>query len=83
VSATDAAYVAVVPVPDSPGIAPAWSYHCQLKEPVPSVTVDESVTVCPLSIVAEDGSTEIDGAEFTVTGSQAEDAELESLSVTT
>jgi hypothetical protein len=83
VSVADATYVAVVPVPDSPEIAPAWSYHCQLKGPVPSVTVDDNVTVCPLSIVAEDGSTEIEDAEFTVTASQAEDAKVESLSVTT
>jgi hypothetical protein len=55
VSAAEARYVAVVPVPDAPDIGPPVSYHFQLKVPVPPVTVAESVTVCPLSIVAEVG----------------------------
>jgi len=64
----------VDPDPDWPEIGPLPLYHCQLNVVVPPVTVADSVTVCPLSIVTEDGETRIEGAEFTVTWSTDEDA---------
>jgi hypothetical protein len=47
------------------------------------VTVDDNVTVCPLSIVTEDGSTEIEGAGSTVTLAEPDGCEFEFESVTT
>ena len=38
------------------------------------MTVDDNVTVCPLSIVAEEGSTEIEGVASTVTSSAGDAA---------
>ena len=67
VSAAENTCEVVAPVPDAPEIKPAPSYHCQENEPVPPVTVDDKVTDCPASITAEEGSTDIEGAESTVT----------------
>ena len=85
-SAVDDTYVAVAPVPDAPEIAPPPSYHCQLKDPVPPVTVDDNVAVCPLSIVTEEGSTEMEGVASTATSSASDAAVFgvgAALSVTT
>jgi len=49
-------------------------YHCQLKIPVPPVTVTDNVTVCPLSIVTDIGWVEIDGPGYTVTVTDGEEA---------
>jgi hypothetical protein len=74
--------VAPVPVPVAPEIAPVWSYHCQLKDPVPPVTVAVKVAVCMLSTDSEDGSTENEGAGSTVTWSVGDCAVVEAVSVT-
>jgi hypothetical protein len=51
---------------------------------VPPDQVDVNVTDCPLSIVGFRGRmVGVPSAELTATASQAEDAEVESLSVTT
>ena len=80
------ACVAVSPVPEAPGIGPLLSYHCHANGPVPPVTVEDSVTACPLSMIAEEGWTETEGA-VVVTTPVANDVVVEGvgeeLSVTT
>jgi hypothetical protein len=69
VSAAETTYVAIAVVPDASGIPDGLlsSYHCHKYDPVPPVTVDDNVADCPLSIVTEERSTDIEGAESTVT----------------
>jgi hypothetical protein len=58
--------------------------HVYDNVPVPPVAVTEYVYVCPTSMATGVANPEvIVGAELTVTMSQVEDAEVESLSVTT
>jgi hypothetical protein len=73
--------VAVSPEPEVSIIGPLPSYHCQVNDPDPPVTVDVNVADCPLSMVAEVGSDRIRGAESTVTDTAFDVAIAEFVSV--